>query len=553
MTKKLPPEVKQVRKSISRACEFCRRKHIQCDTGRPCQNCIRRNIGHSCRDIKPRRKSKTGVKQNGTNIAPVAASLGSFSPEHTIRMKPNMSTPQQMMMLQQHGNYKCLPNIDQVTEDMSSEEFGSSSDISSSKTLASFKDANNIQTIGNNTNEANNNIEAINPPLCSVNPDVNYYPGNVDNTDSVGENVQLFDNPQSPMSPIFDSTWANDEYMKLKDLVSDSGATFSPMDLNPIDLHLEGLDIDRALQLDGPRDDRDIAGRNTSLRGSIVSTESNPRISNMQADSPIDRKRNNMSTPFISLNMLSDRDSVNTGVNSSSTNSLNLNNSTLGEKIELSPLKYRELVTTPEELFEKQYLIKTHNYHLAYQRLKRLFRDRYDAQPDGATVNELFRELLSDYVPKFIVLTLTMTEQDLFLQEVILQRSLLEYESMIQLVNCTPAAVWRRTGELCYLSNEWILLTGFSRQELLDGSKFIFEYWDDNSVLSYFELFHKYLAFEDVSEEMLSANRKFKRCRLKLKNGAYLTCAVCWTVQRDTFKVPVLVMGQFLPIFGDCL
>ncbi|RKP10511.1 hypothetical protein THASP1DRAFT_34097 [Thamnocephalis sphaerospora] len=40
----------QKRRKVSHACVYCRRSHMTCDEGRPCQRCIKRNIGHLCHD-----------------------------------------------------------------------------------------------------------------------------------------------------------------------------------------------------------------------------------------------------------------------------------------------------------------------------------------------------------------------------------------------------------------------------------------------------------------------------------------------------------------------
>lgn len=38
------------RKKVNHACLYCRRSHMTCDDGRPCQRCIKREIGHLCHD-----------------------------------------------------------------------------------------------------------------------------------------------------------------------------------------------------------------------------------------------------------------------------------------------------------------------------------------------------------------------------------------------------------------------------------------------------------------------------------------------------------------------
>ncbi|KAK0240430.1 hypothetical protein EDD85DRAFT_765767 [Armillaria nabsnona] len=47
------------RRKVNHACLYCRRSHMTCDEGRPCQRCIKREIGHLCHD---ERRSKTGDK-----------------------------------------------------------------------------------------------------------------------------------------------------------------------------------------------------------------------------------------------------------------------------------------------------------------------------------------------------------------------------------------------------------------------------------------------------------------------------------------------------------
>ncbi|KAI9266459.1 hypothetical protein BDA99DRAFT_436591 [Phascolomyces articulosus] len=51
------------------ACVFCRRSHMTCDEGRPCQRCIKRSIGHMCHD-EPRPDAKKAALNAGENKRP---------------------------------------------------------------------------------------------------------------------------------------------------------------------------------------------------------------------------------------------------------------------------------------------------------------------------------------------------------------------------------------------------------------------------------------------------------------------------------------------------
>ncbi|KAF5358612.1 hypothetical protein D9758_007675 [Tetrapyrgos nigripes] len=44
------PKPKAKRRKVNHACLYCRRSHMTCDEGRPCQRCIKREIGHLCHD-----------------------------------------------------------------------------------------------------------------------------------------------------------------------------------------------------------------------------------------------------------------------------------------------------------------------------------------------------------------------------------------------------------------------------------------------------------------------------------------------------------------------
>ncbi|KAF8550221.1 hypothetical protein OG21DRAFT_1514283 [Imleria badia] len=46
------------RRKVNHACLYCRRSHMTCDEGRPCQRCIKREIGHLCHDEQRPQKNK---------------------------------------------------------------------------------------------------------------------------------------------------------------------------------------------------------------------------------------------------------------------------------------------------------------------------------------------------------------------------------------------------------------------------------------------------------------------------------------------------------------
>ncbi|TIA88131.1 hypothetical protein E3P99_02769 [Wallemia hederae] len=62
------PAKKPRRKNVSSACLYCRRSHMTCDDGRPCQRCVKRNIAHLCHD-PPNKNDKSDKNQPQNNAA----------------------------------------------------------------------------------------------------------------------------------------------------------------------------------------------------------------------------------------------------------------------------------------------------------------------------------------------------------------------------------------------------------------------------------------------------------------------------------------------------
>ncbi|KAJ7455955.1 hypothetical protein B0H11DRAFT_1704011 [Mycena galericulata] len=76
---------KSKRRKVGHACLYCRRSHMTCDEGRPCQRCIKREIGHLCHD---ERRSKTSDKASTT---PAPSSFNG----NTVAYGSTSSGPQQ--------------------------------------------------------------------------------------------------------------------------------------------------------------------------------------------------------------------------------------------------------------------------------------------------------------------------------------------------------------------------------------------------------------------------------------------------------------------------
>ncbi|KAF9912874.1 hypothetical protein EC991_007486 [Linnemannia zychae] len=85
------------RRKVTHACVYCRRSHMTCDDGRPCQRCIKRNIGHMCHDEpKPSASGTAGSQQPAS-----ASSSNAGTPAPSISRSPEARrTSQQQQALQ---------------------------------------------------------------------------------------------------------------------------------------------------------------------------------------------------------------------------------------------------------------------------------------------------------------------------------------------------------------------------------------------------------------------------------------------------------------------
>ncbi|KAI9231266.1 MAG: hypothetical protein BYD32DRAFT_431228 [Podila humilis] len=86
------------RRKVTHACVYCRRSHMTCDDGRPCQRCIKRNIGHLCHD-EPKNSSSSQVSSNSNNSGSSGSQMqeGRRASQHQQQqLSQFQSTSQQM-------------------------------------------------------------------------------------------------------------------------------------------------------------------------------------------------------------------------------------------------------------------------------------------------------------------------------------------------------------------------------------------------------------------------------------------------------------------------
>lgn len=200
-----------------------------------------------------------------------------------------------------------------------------------------------------------------------------------------------------------------------------------------------------------------------------------------------------------------------------------------------SPLIMRHVIKHPDDIYLTS-IVKSYQYPNAYHALIAYLKRRFNK----LQLLEIAK-CMAKYRPSFISATKSLYENDLIFTERSFQRTLLEYEHLISM-SPSPTIIWRRTGEIVAMTNAFCVMTGYSKMSLLSKRTYIVELMDDESTIKYFRSFSD-LAFGDLNANYLTD------CNLRKANDDdYLKCCCIWTIKRDAFDIPMLIVGQFLPV-----
>ncbi|KZV79210.1 hypothetical protein EXIGLDRAFT_661304 [Exidia glandulosa HHB12029] len=182
---------------------------------------------------------------------------------------------------------------------------------------------------------------------------------------------------------------------------------------------------------------------------------------------------------------------------------------------------------------------KAYDYREGFHFLMRHLKERY-------VKNDILRIIraIAMLRPSLIALQVPLSEEDEVFVEKCFQRSVLELEKLVGF-NGTPTVAWRRTGEIVVVGVEFSILTGWSKDELLGPGKrkFIYELFENQSAVEYWEQFASH-AFENTTQSVHT------HCVLLTRTGAPVLCAFCFSIRRDIFDLPNIVIGQWLPLLS---
>ncbi|KAF2258603.1 hypothetical protein CC78DRAFT_594448 [Lojkania enalia] len=184
-------------------------------------------------------------------------------------------------------------------------------------------------------------------------------------------------------------------------------------------------------------------------------------------------------------------------------------------------------------------LLKPFNYVKGYARLNQYM----ELNLHPASRNRILRQLDS-FRPKFRERMQSLTDMELVRVEMWFDRHLMEYDRVFASM-AIPACCWRRTGEIYRGNKEMAELIHVPMSKLRDGNIALHEIIAQPSLVSYWEKFGA-IAFDHTQKAILTS------CALKNPDpnskDPEIRCCFSFTIKRDMYNIPALIVGNFLPI-----
>lgn len=232
----------------------------------------------------------------------------------------------------------------------------------------------------------------------------------------------------------------------------------------------------------------------------------------------------------------------------------------------VSPLVSHHIYQTVQDIYSNT--IMNFDYPTLYHSLTFFLKRRFSTNDKLLSSEEkkkktnnllIILKLIASYRPTFISAHKSLFQPfDFQFLEMSFQRCLIDYENLSKL-NASPTIIWRRTGEIVSISNDLGNLLGFSIPEILSKRTFIIELMhDDESIVNYFHLF-KSVAVGNLHSSIVTRCKLIRRrdtgplslTNANLGSQDYIEFCSVWTVKRDLFDLPMMIVGQFLPILAS--
>ncbi|KAH9485128.1 Transcriptional regulator of nonfermentable carbon utilization [Psilocybe cubensis] len=478
------------KKKANRACYHCQKAHLTCDDSRPCQRCVKRGFANNCTEGH-RKKAKYLLDE-----------------EELEQLKQGKSAPENLTSTSTPVDPPPIPIAEPFPQNDTMLASSFDPNFSFGSEAANLEYSILSAILGNPS-----------PPETSTTP------------------------PPAPPPPQY-SSWPSDpiDFAASPRLASTSANSFStpygenqmPPQQSESNLSTSPANTAHYLTYPYPHAQRseeltELSYPTTSYSTSQPSTALHP----LQPRYPLDTRPR--SPPTVFLHNPSSKDTASRGLLSpppstsspSSTSSVPTGVADIvrppscGSKLQT----ITDRVTAPYDY--------TEGYHFLMKHL-----------PTRFEKNDILRivRALAIFRPSLIALQMPLSLDDEIFVERCFQRTLLELDKLMS-YSGTPTVVWRRTGEICLVAPEFCMLTEWPLEDLVGNGrkKYIYELFENQSVVEYWENFASH-AFENTTQSVYS------HCVLLKPSGAPVPSTFCFSIRRDLFDLPSIVIGQWLPL-----
>jgi len=471
------------RKKVSQACVYCRRSHMTCDDGRPCQRCIKRNIAHLCHD-EPKTNKKNKKKNNKDGKA--AAQNKTTATAATTSKTQNIlsaSTPSQTLPLQA-SNTSPSP----ITTPYSNLYLQQGINPFYNMNFTSFNPIFSNDYVGSELNVISDFLATLDDP--SFNPQLTQNPSLTSTTDTstnanANANVNVNANANATTATAATTTTNN------------TNNTTTKRNPNTVDI--------------------------TARLAAELTASANPLLTPLETTSLNNKNDNELSAS-------STPNTANFDVHESKTEQFILKAADPPHKTSAE-----RLAAFLNAKYEAG-LLKPFNHVNGYTRLYKYMEKNLSKESRQRIMNviELFR-------PSFRAVAQSLTDIDLILVEEAFERLLLEYDRVFTSMGI-PSCLWRRTGEIFKSNKEFADLINMSMDDFKEGKFCIYELLAEESAVNYWEKYGN-IAFDPGQKAVLTS------CVLRnpKKPSQGVSCCFSFTIRRDKYNIPMMIVGNFLP------
>ncbi|RPD59881.1 hypothetical protein L227DRAFT_586416 [Lentinus tigrinus ALCF2SS1-6] len=495
------------KKKANRACFHCQKAHLTCDDSRPCQRCIKRGMADNCteghrkkakylldeEELEALKRAKSG-EGSSKSVEPASQPPAPPPPEAAPGQQQYVSPDTMYPVYNPAGSFGIPAEAANLEYSILSAILGGSPDSGSGGSPATT----HATQPAAGPSFAPTQPSGLSNASWPAEPAAAQYPGAPGPTEYAGAGAPGYsEQPPLAIQPSETTLPASSSASVAPGYIAPAATSYSAPPPYPPEAGQTGpsqYNEFAADQSQGP------AQASTSTQASTVA-----RGYQSPPQSFIVRPRRNPSSPTQARSAAAWTASLSTPTTESAVQSV-----------------YRNVT-------------KGYDYTEGYHFLMKHMSRRFDK-------NDILRivRALAIVRPSFIALQMPMTEEDDVFVEKCFQRSLIELDKLVSFSG-TPTVAWRRTGEICLVGPEFCMLTGWEREELVGRRKYIYELFENQSVVEYWENFANH-AFENTTQSVYS------HCVLLKPSGAPVPCTFCFSIRRDIMDLPSLVIGQWLPL-----